>query len=121
MTDARSPNDANAPVMRDPEELGVGLVYEYVEPGTGFPYLLFRATPETYYKVLLRHHFLFVSDGIGVIDRGQGMLDIPFVGADRHPVGDFTYRNSTEAKEAYERFRAAPHDTLSMILTGRKP
>ena len=97
------------------------LIYEYPGSKSRFPYLVFQAGPGSYYKVLLRHRFLFVSLGTEVLDRGGGELDIPHIGAGRRPVGDFVYATAAEAGVVFERFRATPQDVLAMVLAGRKP
>lgn len=97
------------------------LLYEYPGKRPRFPYLLFQEGAENYYKVLLRDHFLFVSHGTKAIDRDREELDIPFVGAERKPIGDFVYDSPEEARAAFERFRASPADSLSLVRAGRKP
>lgn len=97
------------------------LVYEHAGKAPRFPYLILQAASGHYYKVLLRHRFLFVSEGTGVLDRGRGQPDIPHVGAGRRPIGDFVYATPQEARAAFERFRARPIDALAVVSAGRKP
>jgi hypothetical protein len=97
------------------------LIYEYPGVEPRFPYFVVRAGLGSYYKILLRNRFLFVSIGREVLDRGGGKLDIPHVGAERRPVGDFVYATPAEARAGFDRFRAAPNDTLTVVLAGRKP
>lgn len=97
------------------------VVYEHPGTETQFPYLLIQDDAGTFYKVLLRNRFLFVSTGSGTIDRDHGELDIPFVGAERRPVGDFVYDNAAMARSAFERFRDSPGEMVNVALAGRKP
>lgn len=97
------------------------LHYEYPGMRPRFPYLLFQESAGSYYKVLLRERFLFVSHGSKVIERDRGELDIPFVGAERRPIGDFVYEHAEEARAAFERFRDSPVESLAVVRTGRKP
>jgi hypothetical protein len=105
----------------DAEALAARLIYEHEAIKPRYPYLVIQAGEHSYYKVLLRDRFLFVSHGSGVLDRGQGEWDVPFVGVGRTPVGDFVYGSSDEAKSVFARFRSAPADALWTILVGRKP
>ena len=97
------------------------LVYDYPGQRPRFPYLVIQDGAASFYKVLLRNRFLYVSHGEKVIDRGGGELDIPFVGAARKPIGDFVYESPAAARAAYERFRAAPREALAIVQAGRKP
>ena len=97
------------------------LLYEHPGSSPDFPYLLLQNGAGNYYKVLLRNRFLFVSHGATVIERDQGELDIPFVGAGRTPIGDFVYDNLLEASAAFEIFRTSPGGALSLVLAGQKP
>jgi hypothetical protein len=97
------------------------LVYEYPGVGRRFPYLVLEEGAESYYKVLLRNRFLFVSHGTKLIEREQGEIDIPFVAAGRTPIGDFVYDSLDDARAAFERFRASPREMLALVLAGHKP
>jgi hypothetical protein len=97
------------------------LVYEYPGVGRRFPYLVLEEGAGSYYKVLLRNRFLFVSHGTKLIEREHGELDIPFVAAGRTPIGDFVYDSPDDARAAFERFRASPRETLALVLAGHKP
>lgn len=97
------------------------LMYEYPGVPPRFPYLVFHEGGESYYKVRVQGRFLYVSQGAAVIDRGKGELDIPHVGAQRRPIGDFVYDTPAQAKAAFARFRGAPREALALVLAGRKP
>jgi hypothetical protein len=113
----------DAPVSTEtPTEVSaMKLVYEYPGVGRHFPYLVFEEGAESFYKVLLRNRFLFVSHGTKLMEREQGELDIPFVASGRTPIGDFVYDSPDEARAAFERFRAAPRETLALVQAGHKP
>lgn len=96
------------------------LVFEYAGTARRFPYLLYQEGAERYYKVMLRNRFLYVSHGTRLIDRA-GELDIPHVGADRKPIGDFVFDSPAAARAAFERFRAAPEEAMVLVLAGIKP
>ena len=97
------------------------LVYAYPGIPPRFPYLLMREGTTRWYKVLLRNRYLFISTGDGVLDRGDGELDIPHVGAHRQPAGDFVYDSPALAQAAFDRFRQFPRVTLTEVQSGRKP
>lgn len=97
------------------------LAYEYPGIGRRLPFLVLEEGTDSYYKVLLRNRFLFVSHGTRLMEREQGELDIPFVAAGRTPIGDFVYSSPDEARAAFERFRASPRETLALVLAGHKP
>jgi hypothetical protein len=56
-----------------------------------------------------------------VTERTGGEVDIPYVGADRVPIGDLVYASEAEAQAALDRFRRAPSKAVAMVLTGQKP
>jgi hypothetical protein len=97
------------------------LIYEYPGASPRFPYLVFHEEGGSYYKVRIQGRFLYVSRGATVIDRGGGEVDIPHVGAQRRPIGDFVYDTPAQAEEAFARFRAAPREALALVLAGHKP
>jgi hypothetical protein len=105
--------------------LGVGVrmrvIYEYPGGGPRFPYLVLQDVDGTYYKVRRQGRFLFVSQGSVVTERTGGEVDIPYVGADRVPIGDLVYASEAEAQAALDRFRRAPSKAVAMVLTGQKP
>jgi hypothetical protein len=116
-------DEQEAPVKtRTPIEVSaMKLVYEYPGVGRRFPYLLFEEGTGSFYKVLLRNRFLYVSHGARLMEREHGELDIPFVASKRMPIGDFVYDSPDESRAAFERVRASPRETLALVLTGHKP
>jgi hypothetical protein len=107
--------------MAAPGEASMKVIYEYPGGGTRYPYLVLQEGDGNYFKVRLQDRYLFVSQGTGVVERNQGEIDIPYVGAGRTPIGDFVYASPIEAQMALERFRTAPSERLAMILAGQKP
>lgn len=97
------------------------VMYAYPGGGSRFPYLILQDADGPYYKVRIQNRFLFVSQGTDLIERQPGEVDIPHVGANRTPVGDFVYASATEALAALARVRSAPGPALAMVLAGQKP
>lgn len=110
-----------APSSLDAKAPAAKIIYEHEAVKPRYPYLVIQVGERSYYKVLRRDRFLFVSHGSGVLDRGQGELDVPAVGVGRKPIGDFVYGTSDEARAAFARFRTGPADALRAVLAGRKP
>jgi hypothetical protein len=113
--------DQGGPWSLDAAAPAANVIYEHEAVNPRFPYLVIQASERSYYKVLRRDRFLFVSHGSGVLDRGQGELDVPYVGAGRKPIGDFVYGSADEARAAFARFRTETAAALRAVLAGRKP
>ena len=97
------------------------IIYERTPLEPGIPRLVIQDGDRAFYKITLRDRVLVVNHGTGVLDRGGGELDVPFVGAGRRPIGDFVYDSRDEARAAFARFRTDPTTALRLVLAGRKP